>query len=69
MSDLVRNPEDRFSHNEAHIMSISNDITSITVSIQEVLCSQFLWSFFFYSNFRDYIFCFVVAIYYDNTSL
>ena len=24
MSDLVRNPEDRFSHNEAHMLSLSN---------------------------------------------
>ena len=31
MSDLVGNPEDRFSHNEAHIKHVSKDLPNITL--------------------------------------
>ena len=34
MSDLVENPEDRFSHNEAHIMSVRSCDTNLSLRSQ-----------------------------------
>ena len=38
MSDLVGNPEDRFSHNKAHIMPGTLQIADVQTDLQLVLC-------------------------------
>ena len=37
MSDLVGNPEDRFSHNEAHIYSSVEVLTTLTTDVGRIL--------------------------------
>ena len=54
VSDQVRNPEDRFSHNEAHFPSIKIDGLPLFGKTCSSLAWVPVWSFFF--NF--FIFCF-----------
>ena len=42
MSDLVGNPEDQFSHNEAHVLSSVSLITVTRWTKQAFSCSKFL---------------------------
>ena len=55
MSDLVGNPEDRFSHNEAHISSCCLDLDFVRIVLSLLIVSHCERSLSFQLLFRHFI--------------
>ena len=47
MADQVRNPEDRFSHNEAHIVFV---VEQACLCKRSCKCSPDIWAYYKYKN-------------------